>query len=310
LTHYRHFLTITDLQAAEVERLFRLAARCKRDRGIGRKALAGKQVALVFQKPSVRTRVSFEVAIRQLGGSSIYLGPDDAQLDTREPVCDVARTMSRYVDGIVVRTFTHAQVEEFARCAAMPVINGLSDLHHPCQALADLFTIQERHGRLRGLTIAYIGDGNNVLHSLAQCAGLLGVNLRCAIPDGYRPDLGIWQQAGRLARGARSEIVLHDDPRQAARGAEVIYTDVWTSMGQERERRARRKAFRGFQVSRTLLACAKPGCVVMHCLPAHRGEEITDEVLEGPRSIVFDQAENRLHVQKALLLLLFGGTRQ
>ena len=306
----RHFLTVSDLRPQEVERLFEMAARGKRDRRISRWALAGKHVALVFQKPSVRTRVSFEVAIQQLGGSSIYLGPDDAQLDTREPVRDVARTMSRYVDGIVVRTFTHSQVEEFARYATVPVINGLSDLHHPCQALADLFTIRERFGRLRGLTIAYIGDGNNVLHSLAQCAGLLGVNLRSAIPDGYRPDLGIWQQAARLARGGKGELILHNDPEEAARGADVIYTDVWTSMGQERERQARRKAFRGFQVSRALLARAKRGCVVMHCLPAHRGEEITDDVLEGPRSIVFDQAENRLHVQKALLLLLFGGTHR
>ncbi|MBI3324251.1 MAG: ornithine carbamoyltransferase [Candidatus Omnitrophica bacterium] len=303
----RHFLAVADFRAGEIERVFQLAARCKRQPRFGRSALAGKVVALVFQKPSVRTRVSFEVAIRQLGGFPIYLGPDDAQLDVREPVRDVARTMSRYVDGIIVRTFRHSQVEEFARYASVPAINGLSDLHHPCQALADLFTLRERRRRLRGLTIAYVGDGNNVLHSLAQCAGLLGVNLRSATPDGYRPDLAVWQQAARLANGSKSELVVHDDPTEAVRGADAIYTDVWTSMGQEGERNARRKAFRGFQVGRRLLGQAKRGCVVMHCLPAHRGEEITDEVLEGDRSVVFDQAENRLHVQKALLLMLLGG---
>jgi len=303
----RHLLTVADLSAAQIARLFRSAAVGKRHRAFGRTALAGRSLALVFQKPSVRTRVSFEVAIRQLGGSSIYLGPDDAQLDTREPVRDVARTMSRYVDGIVARTFAHAQVEEFARYARVPVINGLSDLHHPCQALADLFTIQERFGRLRGLTIAYIGDGNNVLHSLVECAVRLGVRVRCAIPGGYRPDVEIWRRAAGLAGAAKAGLLLQDDPEEAVRGADVVYTDVWTSMGQEREREARRKAFRGFQVSARLLRGATPGCVVMHCLPAHRGEEIADDVLEGRRSIVFDQAENRLHVQKALLVLLMTG---
>ena len=300
----RHVLTVAELSAAELTRCFALAARCKRSRATGRNALAGKTVALVFQKPSVRTRVSFEVAARRLGGSSIYLGPDDAQLDRREPVKDVARTLSRYVDGIVARTFSHRQAEEFARYATVPVINGLSELHHPCQALADLFTMQERFGRLKGVVLSYVGDGNNVLHSLAQGASVLGVHLRVATPRGYRPDPSIWTALARQAKAHRARVSWSDDPREAVRGADVIYTDVWTSMGQERERAARRKAFRAFQVNRALVALANPRAVVMHCLPAHRGEEITQDVLESPRSIVFDQAENRLHVQQALLLML------
>lgn len=300
----RHLLSLADLTARELQQLLQLAARCKRNPRFARQALAGKMVALVFQKPSVRTRVSFEVAVRQLGGTAIYLSPDDVRLDEREPVKDVVRTLSRYVHGIIVRTHHHRQVEEFARFASVPVINGLSDLHHPCQALADLFTIQQRFGRLKGLTLSYIGDGNNVLHALAQGASFLGVNLRVATPDGFRPDSRIWRQAVRQAKAHHARLMWSNEPQQAVRHADVIYTDVWTSMGQEHERTVRRKAFRGFAVTRKLLALAKPHCVVMHCLPAHRGEEITEEVLEGPHSIVFDQAENRLHVQKALLLKL------
>lgn len=304
----RHFLTVSDLTAEELTRCLRLAGQCKRSPRLGHRALTGKTLALVFQKPSVRTRVSFEVAIHMLGGSSIYLGPDDAQVDTREPIKDVARTLSRYVDGIVARTFSHEQVEEFARYATVPVINGLSELHHPCQAVADFFTLQERFKRLQGLVVGYLGDGNNVLHSLAQGAALLGVNLRVATPDGYRPDRRVWNQAMRQAKARRTRLVCCDTPHDAVRGADVLYTDVWTSMGHEREREARRKAFRRFQVNTALLTRAKPRCLVMHCLPAHRGEEITEDILEGPRSIVFDQAENRLHAQKALLLLLLRGT--
>ncbi len=303
----RHVLTIADLTDQELVRLFRLAARCKRSPKATRQVLSGKTFASVFQKPSVRTRVSFEVAVRELGGASIYLGPDDAQLDQREPVKDVARTLSRYVEGIIVRTFRHEQVEEFAKFASVPVINGLSDLHHPCQALADLFTIQERFGRLKGLALSYVGDGNNVLHSLVQGASRLGLRLAVATPNGYRPDRTIWTESLRWAKRTGAALQLTDDPQTVVEGADVLYTDVWTSMGQEHERPIRQKVFRGFQVNRTLLKRAKPHCVVMHCLPAHRGEEITDEVLEGPRSLVFDQAENRLHVQKALLVMICGG---
>jgi ornithine carbamoyltransferase len=306
----RHFLTVPDLTTTQLTRLFRLAARCKRSSRSGARALAGNVLALVFQKPSVRTRVSFEVAVQQLGGSAIYLGPDDIQLDKREPIKDVARTLSRYVDGMIVRTFSHREAEEFARFATVPVINGLSDLHHPCQALADLFTIHERFGRLKGLVVSYIGDGNNVLHSLMQGASLFGMNVRVATPNGYRPDPNILAQARRQADRSHAQVQWRDDPTAVVRNADIIYTDVWTSMGQEHERSTRRKAFRAFQLNEQLLALAKPRCVVMHCLPAHRGEEITEGVLEGPRSIVFDQAENRLHVQKALLLMLFARKTQ
>ncbi|MBI3087754.1 MAG: ornithine carbamoyltransferase [Candidatus Omnitrophica bacterium] len=302
-----HFLSIADLSERQLRACLRLAARCKRNPRLGARALEGRVLALVFQKPSVRTRVSFEVAVRQLGGSAMYLGPDDAQLGTREPIKDVARTLSRYVDGIIVRTFRHSQVEEFARYASVPVINGLSELHHPCQALADLFTMQERFGGLKGRTVSYVGDGNNVLHSLAQAAAILGLHLRVATPDGYRPNRRIWRETARRAarRGARLAWVA--SPQDAARGADVLYTDVWTSMGQERERAARLKAFRRFQVNRRLLSEAARGCIVMHCLPAHRGEEITEDVLESRQSVVFDQAENRLHAQKALLMMVYGG---
>jgi ornithine carbamoyltransferase len=302
----RHFRTIHDLSAKELLACLELAARCKRQPATGRGALAGQVLALVFQKPSIRTRVSFEVAIASLGGASTYLAPEDIQLDTREPIKDVARTLSRYVQGIIVRTFRHEQVEEFARYASVPVINGLSDQHHPCQALADLQTMRERFGRVDGLTVAYVGDGNNVLHSLAQAAAVLGMRLRVATPDGYRPDPAIWEEASARAAAHRGLLSWTRDPAQAVHDADVIYTDVWTSMGQEAEREQRTAAFRAFQINGALLARAKRRCLVMHCLPAHRGEEITDEVVEGPQSVVFDQAENRLHAQKALLLMLLS----
>lgn len=297
------FLTVIDLRAGELERLLRLAERCRRDARVGRHLLAGKTLALVFQKPSMRTRVSFEVAALQLGGAATYLGPDDVQIGTREPIKDAARTLSRYVDGVVVRLFAHRDVEEFARYASVPVINGLSDLHHPCQALADLLTIRQHCGSLKGRVIGYIGDGNNVLHSLAQGASLLGARLQAATPAGYRPHTAIWNA---LTRRGGARIAWSHDPAAAAHGADVLYTDVWTSMGFERERAARTRAFRGFRITRRLLGLAKPRCIVMHCLPAHRGEEIDEDVLEGPQSVVFDQAENRLHAQKALLMMVYA----
>ena len=303
----RDFLTITDLGEPKLRRLFRAAARFKRRRTAGRRALAGKTVALVFQKPSMRTRVAFEVAVLQLGGSVIYLGQEDIQLGQREPVKDVARVLSRYVDGIVVRTFAHTNAEEFAAYASVPVINGLSDLVHPCQALADLFTLRERFGRLKGLRLAYVGDGNNVLHSLVEGCAMLGVHVTVATPSRYRPDASIWKAAVRRARARGTSVRWEADPRAAVRGADVVYTDVWVSMGQERERAKRLRTFGAYQLNQALLKHVPSGCRIMHCLPAHRGEEITDEVMESPRSLIFDQAENRLHVQKALLLMLLGG---
>ena len=305
----RDFLTVLDFSRDELAACLSLAARLKRRRALGRRALSGKTLALVFQKPSVRTRVSFEVAIGQLGGSSTYLGHGDVQVGTREPVKDVARTLSRYVDGIVLRTFGHGVVEEFAQYASVPVINGLSDLHHPCQALADLLTIRERLGTLKGLTLAYVGDGNNVLHSLLEASALAGIHVRVATPKGYAPNRTICSGARAAALGRASFEIGHD-PRRAVSGADVIYTDVWASMGQEHERAERLKAFRAFQINGRLVSLAGKRAIVLHCLPAHRGEEITDDVVEGSRSAVFDQAENRLHAQKALLLTLFRrGTR-
>jgi len=303
----RHFLTVTDLTRAELGALFRKAARVKRRPSAGRAALAGKTVALVFQKPSMRTRVAFEVAVLQLGGSVVYLGQEDIQLGQREPVKDVARVLSRYVDGIVVRTFAHQNAVEFAAYATVPVINGLSDLVHPCQALADLFTLQETFGRLKGLRVAYVGDGNNVLHSLLEACALFGAHAAVATPSRYRPDPAIWKAASRQAAAHGGSLRWERDPRRVVRNADAVYTDVWVSMGQERERARRLRAFKPYQLNRALLGRAPRGCRVMHCLPAHRGEEITDEVMESPRSLIFEQAENRLHVQKALLMLLLGG---
>jgi len=300
----RHFLTITDLSGTELKRLLDLAARCRRDRAIGGAALKGKTVALVFQKPSMRTRVAFEVAVLQLGGSVVYLGQDDIQLGQREPIKDVARVLSRYVDAIVARTFSHRDAQEFAAYARCPVINGLSDLLHPCQALADLLTLQERFGRRKGLRISYVGDGNNVLHSLIEGCAMLGVSVTVSTPRAYRPDPTIWNAAAKSAAAHGASLHWEADPKKAVKGTDVIYTDVWVSMGQEREREQRLKIFKPYQVNRALLARAKPGCRIMHCLPAHRGEEITEDVMESPRSLIMEQAENRLHVQKALLVFL------
>ena len=302
----RHFLTIADLNERELGGLLREAAAAKRQRSRGSSALAGKVVALVFQKPSMRTRVAFEVAVLELGGSVISLGQEDIQLGQREPIKDVARVLSRYVDAVVARTFAHRDVEEFARYASVPVINGLSDLVHPCQALADLFTIAEQFGRLKGLTLAYVGDGNNVLHSLVEGCGMTGLNVSVSTPPAYRPDGTIWAAAARRAKAHGASLRWTRDPSEAVRGADVVYTDVWVSMGQETERAKRLRTLRPYQLNGTLLRRAKPGCRIMHCLPAHRGEEITDDVMEHPRSLIFDQAENRLHVQKALLIMLLG----
>jgi ornithine carbamoyltransferase len=259
---------------------------------------------MLFEKPSLRTRVTFETGMTQLGGHAIYLQPSDAQLGQRETVADAARNLERWVDGIMARTFRHETVVELARCASVPVINGLSDLEHPCQALADFLTIREKRGSVEGLKLAFVGDGNNVAHSLMLLGAKLGTHVVVACPEGYAPDAEITDDAEVCAAEAGGSITIVHDPYTGVKDADVIYTDVWASMGQEVEAEARAKLFAPFQVNAALLAAAAPDAVVMHCLPAHRGQEITDEVMDGPQSIVFDQAENRLHAQKAILAAL------
>ena len=300
-TRVRHFLSIADLSAAELEALLDDADALKRDPVPRDSPLHGKALAMIFEKPSLRTRLSFDVAMRDLGGHSSYLSPAEVGLGRRESVADVARVVSRYVDVVVLRTFAHETLEEFARHASVPVVNGLSELSHPCQGLADIFTIRERKGRLRDVVAAYVGDGNNVAHSLMLCAAKTGMTLRVASPVGFEPLARYRELAAECARSSGARLEYGGDPVAAVGGADVVYTDVWTSMGQEQEYERRRRAFQGFQVNAQLLAYAKRDAIVLHDLPAHRGEEITDDVLDGPQSAVFDQAENRLHTQKAVL---------
>jgi ornithine carbamoyltransferase len=298
-----HFLSIADYSTQEIENLLQLAVRLKRERAEGGNlpALRGKVLGMIFQKPSLRTRVSFDMAMRHLGGDALYLSPSEIGLGQRESVADVSRVLSSYVDAIMARVFAHEHILELAKYSRVPVINGLSDHEHPCQAMADLLTIVEHFSNLKGLTLAYIGDGNNVAISLLQGCAKLGINFTIASPEGYSlPEDVIAQcQADADAHGSRIRILR--DPPQAAEGADVLYTDAWVSMGQEEETLLREKAFAGYQINGSLLRMAKPGAVVLHCLPAHRGKEITDEVADGPRSLIFPQAENRLHAQKAIL---------
>ncbi len=276
-------------------------------KGGGRRTLlVGKTLALLFEKPSLRTRVSFDVAMRELGGDCIYVSPAEVGLGTREPVEDVARVMSRYVDCIAARTFAHETVQELARWSDAPVINALSEGEHPCQALADLLTIVERKGGLAGVRLAYIGDGNNVARSLCLAAAMTGMEFRIASPDGYELDAETVSRAKPLAEASGTKIVCVRDPQEAAKGADVVYTDVWASMGQEEESAARRKAFEGYQVDGAMMSLASSEAIFMHDLPAHRGEEVATEVIEGPQSVVFDQAENRMHAQKGALALIIG----
>jgi ornithine carbamoyltransferase len=300
----KHLLTIADLSSTEVLALFELAATWKAATRVRRLAapLAGRTLALVFEKPSLRTRVTFEVGMVQLGGAAVYLASQDIGLGRRESVPDVARNLSRWVDGIVARTFAQATVEELARHADVPVVNALSDHEHPCQALADLFTLWERGLDLRGVRLAWVGDGNNVVHSLILLCALLGTEIAIACPPGYEPAPAV--VAAARALGGR--VAVTHEPPEALADADAVYTDVWISMGQEAERERRLEAFSRYQLNPRLLGFAKPGALVMHCLPAHRGEEISSEVLDGPRSVVLDQSENRLHVQKAVLLTLLG----
>jgi ornithine carbamoyltransferase len=299
----RDFLTILDLSSEEIDALFRRASTLKEDfkRGELKPTLEGKTLGLIFEKPSTRTRVSFEVAMYQLGGRVIFMSSQDTQLSRDETLRDTALVLSRYIDGLVVRTFDDADLQELARHAEIPVINGLTDLYHPCQVLGDILTIQEKKGDLKSLRIAWVGDGNNVAHSWINAAARLPFQLLLACPPGYEPKEEILETAKVLA-GER--IIYGNDPVEAVRGADVINTDVWTSMGQDAERRERLAAFRDYQINGDLVKKAKSDAIVLHCLPAHRGEEITDEVMDGPNSAIFDQAENRMHLQRALLDLV------
>ncbi len=300
----RDLLTILDLSSAEIHSLLARAHELKalHRQGSHHTPLTGKTLVLIFDKPSTRTRVSFEAAMRQLGGGTIFLPRDQTQMGRNEPLADTARVLSRYVDGVVIRTFAQDTVAELAHHAAIPIINGLTDTHHPCQVLSDLLTVSERFGGLQGLKVAWVGDGNNMANSWITAALRLDFELYLACPPGYEPDSGLLH----LAREKNRPVHLGPDPRWAVAGAQVVNTDVWASMGQEDEAQARRLAFQTYQVNPELLKLAAPQAIVLHCLPAHREEEITSEVLEGPQSAVWDQAENRLHFQKALLEWLLG----
>ncbi len=304
----KDLLAISDLTPRELDDILKLSASLKKllKQGKSRHPLKGKSLGMIFEKSSTRTRVSFEVGMYQLGGQALFLSANDLQIGRGEPIADTARTLSRYLDGIMIRTFAQATVEELARHASIPVINGLTDLHHPCQALADLFTIREKRGKLKGLRFSYVGDGNNMAHSLIEACVKAGMHIALACPPGYEPDAGIMREARLTAARTGSEVRLSNDPGKAVTGADIVYTDVWASMGQESEHAKRVNAFRGYQVDAKLMKLADPKALVMHCLPAHRGEEIAAEVIDGPQSAVFDQAENRLHTQKAVLQILMG----
>lgn len=307
----KDLLDVATMPRKQVEALLRLAAslKAKQRRGLPHWLLPGKTLGLLFQKPSTRTRVSFEAGMNQLGGHALSLPMGDIQLSRGETVADTARVLSRYLDGIVIRTYDHAIVEEWAREATMPVINGLTDHSHPCQALSDLLTIQEIKGRLKGLTIAYIGDGNNVANSLIEAAAKMGMRIAIGCPVGYQPDQHVIDRARVEADKTGAAIEVMDNPQVAVKEADVVYTDVWISMGREREQARRLKTLSPYQLNGRLLQRAKPNAIVMHCLPAHRGEEITAEVLDGPQSVVIDQAENRLHMQKAILVQLLSSKK-
>jgi ornithine carbamoyltransferase len=304
----KDLLAIADLTPKDIAKILKRSAVLKKmqKQGKDHQTLKGKSLGMIFEKSSTRTRVSFEVGMFQLGGLALFLSPDDLQIGRGETIADTARTLSRYLDGIMIRTFAQATVDELARFASIPVINGLTDLHHPCQALADLLTIQEKKKKLKGLTLAYVGDGNNVANSLIQACVKVGMHFAIACPRGYELDAALLGTAKAEGRKTGASVIVTNDPYRAVRNADVVYTDVWASMGQEAEHAKRLKAFRRYQVDGKLMKAANKGALVMHCLPAHRGEEITAEVIDGPQSVIFDQAENRLHVQKAVLDTLLG----
>jgi len=306
LTLSSDLLTGAEWNAAQVRELFRLTADVKAHPDRYKTALSGRMLAMIFEKPSLRTRVTFEVGITSLGGTAIYLDHADTHLGDRESVPDVARCLSRWVHGIVGRVFSQKALETLAEYATVPVINALSDVYHPCQTLCDFFTIEEKFGSARGVTLAYVGDGNNVCHSLMVAGARVGAHVRIATPAGYEPDANIVAAARSDAAATGGSIELFRSPAETVSGAQAVYTDVWASMGQESETEARAKSFASYQVNAKLMSQAAPDAVFLHCLPAHRGSEVTDEVMESPRSIVFDEAENRLHVQKAILLMLLS----
>ena len=302
----RDLLSSADLNGEQTQALLQLAYDLK----AGRSSfdLGGKTLGLIFSKASTRTRVSFSVAMARLGGQTIDLNPQVSQVGRGEPVADTARVLSRYVDALAIRTFAQGELEEYAHWASIPVINALTDLEHPCQALADYLTLQEVFGAVEGLTLSYVGDGNNVAHSLMLCGALLGVNVRIGCPVGFEPDAAVLEQSRRLAAARGSEVVVLHEPVAAVRGAHALYTDVWASMGQEEEKTQREQAFAGWCLNEELVAEADPSAIVLHCLPAYRGLEISAGAMEGSSSRIFDQAENRLHAQQALLAALLGGT--
>ena len=299
----RDFLTLKDFTRQEIEEMVNLGIdlKAKQKAGIPTPILAGKTLGMIFQKSSTRTRVSFEVGMYQLGGSALFLSTNDLQIGRGEPIKDTARVLSRYLDGIMIRTYSHADVEELAEYADIPVINGLTDDYHPTQIIADLITIQEHNGKLEGIKFAYVGDGNNMTHSLMIGCAKVGMDVTVACPDGYMPNPEIVALAqGYAAESGGSVTVMHD-PKEAVKGVDVVYTDTWASMGQEAEKEIRKKAFVGYQVDDAMMALAKPDAIFMHCLPAYRGMEVTDEVIESAQSVVFDEAENRLHAHKAIM---------
>lgn len=306
----KDLLSLKSIRASDIDALFSLTNQMKKHPERFMSRLKAKSLGLVFQKPSSRTRVAFEVGMTQLGGAATYLAESEIQMGQREPLKDVARTLSRYFDAVVLRTFSHRDMEEFAQHSRVPVINGLSDLEHPCQVLSDLYTMQSKFGKLKGLNITYIGDANNVLNSLLYGSAFTGANLVIVSPRGYEPSEEIMKEIKVLSRDSGAKIQISNNPFTTLKNAHVIYTDVWVSMGQERQREQRLRDFQPFQVSQAIVSKALPDALVMHCLPAHRGEEITDEVLEGAHSIVFEQAENKLHVQKALVTYLIGMKRK
>jgi len=300
----KDLISIRDLEAKTIADIIDLTDEIKSNKAGYADALKGKSIGLIFQKPSNRTRVSFEIGMVQLGGHAVYLGPNEIAMGKRESPKDVAAVLSRYLDGIVARTYKHEDVKELAKYARVPVINGLSDRAHPCQALGDIFTIKEKLGGFEGIALSYIGDGNNVLNSLMCAASKVGLDMKVATPKGYEPAKELIKVAKSFASISGSKLEFSNDPKWAAKNADIIYTDVWVSMGQEKESAKREKAFGDFQVNDRMMKLAKAKCLVMHCLPAHRGQEITDAVIDSKNSIIYDQAENRMHVQKAILLLL------
>lgn len=304
----KDLISIHDVSVGEVATILDVAKKLKRMQKAGKphEYLKGKTLAMIFSKASTRTRVSFETGFHQLGGHPIYMSEATSQIGRGEPVKDTARVLSRFVDGIMIRTFSHESVKELARYASVPVINGLTDLLHPCQALADIFTILEYKEVLKGRKLVYVGDGNNMAHSLMFACAKVGINMICASPKGYQPNPQILQEAQEDAKATGATISVQEDMMEAAKGADVLYTDVWASMGEEAEKEVRVKALHDYQINAQMLRVARPDVMVLHCLPAHRGEEITEDVIEGKHSAVFDEAENRLHVQKAIMALLMS----